>query len=164
MVKKSRDERQQNEAAHQVELKAQQDRLKARAQRRRSRAVIAAMAMALAVATAIGVWNFWLYRVSRDRLLEAQRVRLEAEMQRDCAERSDAEAGHARREAEVVKEVFDDVTMPVTEQKVRHLAGLSPVHEELVNIRLKSLQLLAQKTPDDPTIEPKMARRRRCSG
>jgi len=158
VVKKSRDERQQKEAAVRAERKAEEDREKARVQRRRFRAVVAGMAVVLAIVSGFGVWSYRLYRVSQDRLLEAQRQRSEAERQKDRAERSEAAASHARKEAEVVKEVFDDVTEPVTEQKVRHLAGLSPVHEELVNIRLKSLQALAQKTPDDPTIEPKTAR------
>ena len=48
--------------------------------------------------------------------------------------------------------------MPVTEENIPHLLGLSPVHEELANIRLKSIELLAEKTPDDPSIEPKVAR------
>jgi tetratricopeptide (TPR) repeat protein len=157
VVKKSRDDRQQREAALEVENKARADRAKARVQRRRFRAVIAGMAVALAIVTAFGVWSYRLYQLSNERLLESQRQRLEAERQRDRASRSEADASQARREAEVVKEVFDGVSVPVTEQKVRHLAGLSPVHEELVNIRSKSLELLSQKTPDDPAIEPKMA-------
>jgi len=158
VVKKSRDERHQQEATLRAERKAREDRERARVQRRRFGAVLAAMAVALAIVSGFGVWSYRLYRISQDRFLEAQRQRLEAERQRDRAEKSETAASRARKEAEVVKEVFDDVTTPVTEQKVRHLAGLSPVHEELVSIRLKSLQLLAQKSPDDPTIELKTAR------
>ena len=69
-----------------------------------------------------------------------------------------------RKEAEVVKQVFDDVTTPVTEQKVRHVVGLSPVHEELARMQLQSLERLAQQTPDDPTIAPEMARAQALAG
>jgi tetratricopeptide (TPR) repeat protein len=158
VVKKSRDERQQHDAALRAQRQAADSREKARVQRRRFRAIVAGMAVALAVVSGFGIWSYGLYRLSNERFLEAQRQRHEAERERDRAEKSEAEASRARREAEVVKVVFDNATTPVTAEKVRHLAGLSPVHEELVNIRLKSLQLLAQKTTDDPTIEPKTAR------
>jgi tetratricopeptide (TPR) repeat protein len=165
VVKKSRDERHQREAALRSEREAQESRAKARVQRRRFRAVVAGMAVALAVVSAFGLWSYRLYQVSQERLFEAERQRHEAERQRheaehqkDRAEQSEAAARGARKEAEVVKEVFDDATTPVTEQKVRHMPGLSPVHEELARMQLRSLQLLAQKTHDDPTIEPKTAR------
>ena len=58
----------------------------------------------------------------------------------------------------MVKQVFDQSSIPFTEENIRHSPGLNPVHEALANIRLKSFQLLAEKTPDNPDIEPKVAR------
>ncbi len=151
VVKKSRDERQQKEATVRAETQAQEAREKARRQRKRQSFTIAGMAAALVVVSGFGLWSYSLYRVSQDRLREVERQRLRAE-------RGEEEARHARKEAEVVKEVFDQESIPVTEENVRHLPGLSPVHEALATMRLKIFQLLAVRAPDDPTIEPKVVR------
>lgn len=157
VIKKSRDERQAQEATLRAEGDAAAVRKAARLQRRRLRMIVGGLAVALAIVSAFGIASYQLYRVSEDRLLEAQRQKREADRQTERAEKGEAEAQNARKESEVVKEVFDAATTPVTEENIRHTAGLGPVQEELANLRVKSLELLATKSPNDPTIAPKVA-------
>jgi tetratricopeptide (TPR) repeat protein len=152
VVKKSRDARQQQEATLRAEQCAQEVREKARRQRRRLRLIVAAMAVALAVVTSFGAESYYLYRVSKERLQEVKR-------QQERADAGEQKAHQARKEAEVVKEVFDRATLPVTEEEnIRHLPELSAAEERLASIRLESLQSLVQKMPDDSSLEAKVAR------
>ncbi|MFO0908574.1 MAG: DUF2610 domain-containing protein [Isosphaeraceae bacterium] len=157
VVKKSRDERRQREAAAEVERRAALSQEKSRRQRTRFRAIVGGLTVALGVVSAFGLWSYRLYQLSQERLREVQLQRQEALRQRDRAEKSEADAGRARKAAEVVKDVFDDATTPVTFLKVRHMPGLSSVEEKLASLRLQSLQRLAEKFPDDSSIPPRIA-------
>ena len=95
VVKKSRDERQQQEAALRAERQATEVREKARRQRRRSRFVFAGMAAALVVVGGFGVGSYYQFRLSQDRLREAVRQRARAERgERDATVASEE---HSRR-------------------------------------------------------------------
>jgi hypothetical protein len=100
VVKKSRDQRQQQEAMLRAEQGAREAREKVRRQRRRMGFIVAGMAAALIVVTAFGVWSYLLYRVSEDRLLEVEREKRRAEIQKERAERGEELASKARKDAE----------------------------------------------------------------
>ncbi len=80
------------------------------------------------------------------------------ENERKKAEKALADLEHSRKEADVVWNVVDQAYSQIDQDKIRHLPGLSPVHEELASIRLQGMVQLARLTPDDPTVEPKVAR------
>ncbi len=150
VIKKSRDERHAREAMRRAEQEAVAIRATARRQRRRLRMIVGGMAIALAIVSAFGISSYWLYRVSEERLVEV-------ELQKQRAAMGEKAAESARQKAEVVKDVFDDATMPVTEDNVRHMAGLGPVQEELARLRIVSLERMAIKIPEDATIPPELA-------
>ena len=78
--------------------------------------------------------------------------------QKENAEKALSDLQRSRKEAEVVWKVVEHAYTAVNEDNLRHVPGLSPVHEELARIRLEGMQQLAKITPDDPTVEPKVAR------
>lgn len=78
--------------------------------------------------------------------------------ERKKAEKALADLDQSRKEAQVVRDVVEQANTPLTEDNVRHAPGLSSVHEELAQIRLDGTQRLAKLTPDDPTVEPRLAR------
>jgi tetratricopeptide (TPR) repeat protein/tRNA A-37 threonylcarbamoyl transferase component Bud32 len=78
--------------------------------------------------------------------------------ERKKAEQALADLDQSRKEAEVVWKVVEQAYTSVNEDNIRHLPGLSPVHEELAKIRLEGLQQLAKLSPDDPTVQPRVAR------
>jgi WD40 repeat protein len=78
VVKKSRDERQQQEATRRAEQQAQEAREKARRQRRKLRLIVAGMTAALLVVTGFGVYSYHLWRLSEDRLREVEKQKQRA--------------------------------------------------------------------------------------
>lgn len=143
VVKQSRDERRAREATQQAEHEAAQLLARARQQRRRLSLMVGGMAIILAIVSLFGFSSYRLYLISQERLLEAE---------------------NQRKRAEAVKEVFDEATLPVTVENAPHIPGLGPVQEELAQLRIKSLQVLASKTPDDQTIPTELAEAFAVSG
>lgn len=78
--------------------------------------------------------------------------------ERKKAEKALTDLDQSRKEAQVVRDVVEQANTALTEENIRHVPGLSPVHEELAQIRLDGMQQLVKLTPDDPTVEPRLAR------
>jgi hypothetical protein len=121
VVRKSRDERQQQEATRRAEQEARETREKAWRQRRRLGFIVAGMAAALMVVTGFGIWSYHLYRVSEDRLLEVEREKRKAEREQKRAERGEELASKARADAEDNRRIAEKQTM-VAEQRLSVLA------------------------------------------
>lgn len=97
------------------------------------------------------------FRINAERQ-DAVEARGREEREREKAVQAFQDLNKSRKEAEVVWKVVDQAYSSVKEDNIRHLPGLSPVHEELAAIRLEGMQQLAKMTPDDPTVGPKIAR------
>jgi tetratricopeptide (TPR) repeat protein len=122
---------------------------------RRYRVPLAAAAFVLLL---LGVGLLVAFLQIRSERNDAVAARLNEEKEKDRAQQALSDLQRSRKEAEVVWNVVDQAYSAVKEDNIRHLAGLSPVHEELAKIRLEGMQQLAQVTPDDPTVLPRLAR------
>lgn len=157
VVKQSRDERRAREATKRAEQEAAELLARARQQRRRLSLIVGGMAVSLAIVSVFGFSSYRLYRISQDRLIEV-------EAQKKRAEEGELSAAKAKIKAEAVKEVFDEATLPVTVENAAHIPGLGPVQEALAQLRIKSLERLAAKTPDDESIPVELAEAFAVSG
>ena len=157
VVKQSRDERRAREATRRAEREAAELLARARQQRRRLSLIVGGMAVSLAIVSVFGISSRRLYRISQDRLIEV-------EEQKKRAEEGELAAAKAKIKAEAVKEVFDEATLPVTVENAAHIPGLGPVQEALAQLRIKSLERLAAKTPDDESIPVELAEAFAVSG
>ncbi|HEV3263389.1 MAG TPA: DUF2610 domain-containing protein [Gemmataceae bacterium] len=128
---------------------------------RRYRVPLAAAALVLFL---LGVGTLLAFLRIRSERNDAIEARHNEEKEKDRAQQTLGDLQRSRKEAEVVWNVVDQAYTAVKEDKIRHLPGLSPVHEELARIRLEGMQQLAKATPDDPTVEPKVARARAILG
>src|SRR5262249_31597992 len=98
---------------------------------------------------------FLQIRSERNDAIQAQE---REEDERKNAQKALADLQQSRKEAEVVWSVIDQAYSSVSDDNIRHLPGLSPVHEELASFRLQGYEKLAKLSPNDPTTLPRLAR------
>jgi eukaryotic-like serine/threonine-protein kinase len=112
----------------------------------------------------VGIGTLLAFLRIRAERNDAVEAREREEVEKEHAQQALNDLEHSRKEAEIVWNVVDQAYTNLTEDNIRHLPGLSPVHEELASIRLEGIRQLANSRPDDPTVEPKLARARAILG
>ena len=168
VIKKSRDERQQQEAVLRAEQHALEVREKARGQLRRLRWIVAAIAMAvaLAVVSGFGAVSYSLYRVSEERLREVQR-------QKELAQASEREAKLAREEALKEKEKAEENhqladkrfdgqlsavdAMSLLDEGLKTMGGSQEIRQVILRRALDQYEKILRERPDDPTVRARLA-------
>jgi tetratricopeptide (TPR) repeat protein len=164
VVKKSRDERQQHEATLRVEQEAREVRDKARCQRRRLRWILAGMAVALVVVSGFGMFSFYLYQVSEER-------RLEAERQKERAEKGEQDADRAREEALTEKEraeanqnraekhraALDDTLKSFSDDRLKTMPGSQAVLQVFLEKGVEQYSQMLRERPEDVVVKGRLA-------
>ena len=154
----------------QVQEQAQQAREKARRQRRRSRIVVATMAAALVVVSGFGVASYHQFRVSEDRLHEAERQRLRAEQgERDArAARTEALRQRDRAEAnqklaetnqkladkgfEEARGTVDELLTEMSQEGLKDIPGLQDLRQRFAQKAVTHYVIYLARRPDDPAV------------
>ncbi len=169
VVKKSRDERQQKEATLRAEQHAREVREKARGQRRRLRWIVAAMAVALAVVSGFGVASYYLYRVSDERLHEAQRQKERAEKSDQAARQARADAvqekDHAEETRKLADQSFDEARRTVDEfltevsqEGFKDVPGLQDLRQRFAQEAVEKYEGFVARRSDDHDVVAGQAR------
>jgi len=159
VVKKSRVERQQKEAALRAEQGAQESREQARRQRRRFILTFAGMAAALVLVSGFAIVIYLDYRLSQDRLREV--------IQRERAERGEADARRARAEAlkdkaraeanqeladkgfEEARATVDELLTEMSQQGLTDVPGLQELRQRFAEKAVARYVLYRARRPDD---------------
>ncbi len=169
VVKRSRDERQQKEAALRAEQEAQEAREHARQQRRRLRFIIGGMAAALLVMSGFGVFSYYQYRVSQERLHDAERQRARAEKsERDARkasedavrekERAEANQRLADKGFEEARATVDELLTEMSQEGLKDIPGLQELRQRFAEKAVAHYVIYRARRPDDLAVTDGHAR------
>jgi tetratricopeptide (TPR) repeat protein len=156
VVKKSRDQRQQQEATQRAEQQAREAREKARRQRRRLRWIVAGMAVALLVVGSFGVASYRLYRVSEERLREVEEQKREVERQKERVEESQKLAVQRFKEK---RQAMDNMLAQFSDKRLSGMPGTQQVRKVLFEHGVELYEGMFRDNLNDPAIQLSLTER-----
>jgi hypothetical protein len=156
VVKKSRDERHQREAALRAEQQAEEAREKARRQRKRLRAIVAGMAAALIVVSSFGAFSFFQWREAVRQKEQARQAREEAVQEKLKAEESQK---LALRRFDEKRQAMDNMLAQFGDKQLSGMPGTQQIRKVLFERGVEMYEGMFRERRNDPTVQISLAER-----